>query len=192
MYLPRLVSPPPHLKGQRFGWSRLGRWECEGSNVSPCGKIYTDSLSIDMRGLLILGGLSLVVAAPQTPYTNHKPQTPYTNPPAAKSCHMELTKDKAGNEECFDAEPDCKERCKPGVPVSWSTNQKKSHSKNPEANVDQELIQKLILRIQKLEAKVDFLYWQVCRPEKCEVERECKMVEKEKCSTEIFTKVVDK
>ena len=75
---------------------------------------------------------------------NHKPQTPYTNPAAAKSCHMELTKDKAGNEECFDAEPDCKERCKPGVPVSWRTNQKKANSKNPEANVGQELILKQI------------------------------------------------
>ena len=62
-----------------------------------------------MRALLILGGLSLVLSAPQTPYSK---------PPAAKLCHLELTKDKAGNEECFDAETECKESCKPGEPVS--------------------------------------------------------------------------
>ena len=68
------------------------------------GEIHLDS----MRVLFILGGLSLVLAAPQTPYTK----------PPAKSCHLELTKDKAGNEECFDAEPECNESCKPGEPVS--------------------------------------------------------------------------
>ena len=76
-------------------------------------KIYsaggrTDSRGLGMRALLILGGLSLVLAAPQTLYSK----------PPPKSCHMELTKDKAGNEECFDAEPECNESCKPGEPVS--------------------------------------------------------------------------
>ena len=61
-----------------------------------------------MRALLILGGFSLVLAAPQTPYTKAP----------VKSCHLELTKDKAGNEECFEAQPECKESCKPGEPVS--------------------------------------------------------------------------
>ena len=62
-----------------------------------------------MRALFILGCLSLVLSAPQTPYAKL---------PAAKSCHLELTNDKAGDEECFDAEPECNESCKPGEPVS--------------------------------------------------------------------------
>ena len=82
---------------------RAGTWKIYTA------KRETDSLGLDMRAILILGGLSLVLSAPQTPYTKL---------PAAKSCHLELTKDKAGNEECFDAEPECNESCKPGEPVS--------------------------------------------------------------------------
>ena len=63
-----------------------------------------------MRVLFILGGLSLALGAPQTPYSK--------KPTRGKECHLELTKDKAGNKDCFDAEPECKKTCQPGEPVS--------------------------------------------------------------------------
>ena len=162
MYLPHPVSRPIS-RGR--GSSEAG-WV--GESVKPGTQILVEDFywqktfakisSSIMRALLILGGLSLVLTAPQTQYTKAP----------AKSCHLELTKDKAGNEECFEAQPECKESCKPGEPVSWD---KKLRGNLKEKYLDCS---------------------QVCHPEKCEVQTECKIVDQDRCSTEIITKVVDK
>lgn len=59
-----------------------------------------------MRNLFLLAaGLNLVLAA-SVPYTKL----------ADKSCWLELTKEKG--DQCFSAEPECTNSCKPGEPVS--------------------------------------------------------------------------
>ena len=58
-----------------------------------------------MRNLFLLTGLNLALAA----------SVPHRKV-AEKSCWLELTKE--AGEQCFSAEPECTNSCKPGEPVS--------------------------------------------------------------------------
>ena len=70
----------------------------------PSYTLSPGSPSAAMRIFYLLVSLDLILTA----------SVPYTNRP--KSCWLELTKEKG--DQCFPAEPECSQSCRPGEPVS--------------------------------------------------------------------------